>query len=166
MAATAAAGRKAQARHLRVAAGRSPGRDSGGRKIPDPVPFVRAAPPMPADMSAPAKAEWKRIVPQLDRLNLLTTVSRSSLVAYCEAWATFVEARNERKKRGIVVENRSTRRDGTEAISMVANPAISIQLQAQREMRSWCAEFGLTPSSEGKLSLPEVPDGEEGIFSV
>ena len=151
------------ARHLRVAAGRTPSTDSGGRKIEDALPLVRVAPVAPDDLSDEARAEWDRVVPQLDRLHILSTVSRASLVAYCETWALYRLAL-EGRKMGLVVENRSVKKDGTESVWFTANPSIGIELKAQAALKVWCNEFGLTPAAESKVKAgPEVSD-DEGDF--
>lgn len=48
-------------------------------------------PVLPRDMPEEAKAEWRRIVPQLEEAELLTTIDRGLLVRYCCAWADWVE---------------------------------------------------------------------------
>ena len=150
---TASAGRKPRPPQLKVLTGRSPGRDTGGRKIPDPPRFVRVPPEPPTWLSREAKAEWRRVVPELGRLKMLKQSSRSSLVAYCETWATFVQATREVHRDGLTIEAKQ---------GMLAHPAVAIARTAQKELRAWCAEFGLTPSAEGRLSLPdETADGDD-----
>jgi phage terminase small subunit len=38
---------------------------------------------------------------------------------------------------------------------------VAIARGAQRELRSWAAEFGLTPSAEGRLDLTALPSLED-----
>lgn len=42
---------------LKLVEGRSPGRDSGGRKVPEPPKFIRQAPDAPDWLDAEALAE-------------------------------------------------------------------------------------------------------------
>jgi phage terminase small subunit len=56
---------------LKLLNGVSPGRDSGGRLVKPTPNFERGCPEPPADLGARALAEWERITPGLDRLNLL-----------------------------------------------------------------------------------------------
>ena len=135
---------------LKLLKGRSEGRDSGGRKVKDPPKFVRTAPIPPTWLSREAKAEWRRVVPELERLRLLKGPSRSSLAAYCETWATFVEATRTVHREGLTIEAKQ---------GVLAHPAVGIARTAGRELRALASEFGLTPSSEGRLSVPEADDG-------
>jgi P27 family predicted phage terminase small subunit len=142
--------------------GRAPGRDSGGREVKPPPAFIRLPPKPPTWMGREAKAEWRRVVPELTRLKLLKPITRGALTAYCEMWQTFVVATGEVHKHGLVVANHSIRKDGSESIWYTANPAVQIQRNAQQALRLWCAEFGLTPAAEGRLQTPEdEPNGED-----
>jgi P27 family predicted phage terminase small subunit len=155
-------GRKPRPPQLKVLNGRSPGRDSGGRKVKDPPSFVRVAPEPPSWLSREAKAEWRRVVPELARLKVLKQPSRSSLAAYCETWAAFAVAAKD-ARRGALITRTLTRRDGTVVEEPIANPAIAVQHAATRELRAWCAEFGLTPSSEGRLSIPDGAQADDDL---
>ncbi|MGZ4755872.1 MAG: P27 family phage terminase small subunit [Acidimicrobiia bacterium] len=101
-------------------------------------------------MNGEAAAEWDRLVPELERVGALTSLSRSSLAALCIVTATLIDARRV-----------------YEALAADAKPvdrarAQSAVLAASRELRSWGAEYGLTPSSEGRLKLPEPePDFDD-----
>lgn len=162
--AASGAGRKPKPPRLKLLEGRGNGRDSGGRKVKLPPGFVRLPPEVPEWLSGEARAEWDRVVPELQRLQLTKPLDRAALVAYCEIWARFVTATIEVHAGGLVVENRSVKKDGTETIWFTKNPAVAIQTESQTALRRWCAEFGLTPSAEGRLSTPEVDDGEEDPF--
>lgn len=66
----------------------------GKRPIPEGEPMPSASTPRPpADLDGEALAEWKRVVPELESLGLVTVLDRAYLVAYCEAWSTFCLAR-------------------------------------------------------------------------
>ncbi|MBW0270769.1 terminase [Nocardia sp. MH4] len=137
--------------NLRLLGGRAEGRDSGGRVVTPPPAFRRIPPRPPTWLSREAAAEWKRVVPGLSRLDLLKEEDRAALTAYCETWATYVAAIRDVRKNGLVVENRSTRKDGTEATWSTKNPAVAVAETAAKQLRAWCHEFGLTPSAEARL---------------
>lgn len=153
-------GRTAQPAALKLLSGRGNGTDSGGRKVNEGPSYVRVAPTPPTWLDREAKAEWKRVVPELERLRLLSRVTRSSLVAYCETWSLFVAATRAVHEDGLTVENHATRKDGTESTWITANPAVTIQRNASSELRRWATEYGLTPASEQKVkpSDPEAGD--------
>lgn len=164
MAAAANAGRKARPTNLKLLEGRGRGRDSGGREVKDAPSFVRLPPERPEELGPIARAEWDRVVPELSRLKLLTPNNRASLAAYCEMWETFVRATKHVHENGLVVENRSVKKDGTESTWFTANPAVTVQRNAQAALRAWAPEFGLTPASEGKVSAPDAKEDGANAF--
>ncbi|MFV8127531.1 phage terminase small subunit P27 family [Streptomyces syringium] len=137
---------------LKLITGRSPGRDSGGRKVNPGPAFKRVPPSAPEWLSPEAAAEWDRVLPELSRLDLIKEADRAGLAAYCEAWATFVAATEAVQREGLTIEARQ----GT-----LAHPAVAIARNAGREMRSWAAHFGLTPSTEQALARGGGGDGDE-----
>jgi P27 family predicted phage terminase small subunit len=59
---------------------------------------------MPREMPEEAKAEWRRIVPQLEEAELLATIDRGLLVRYCCAWADWVELQRLIQQSGKVLK--------------------------------------------------------------
>ncbi len=134
------AGRPARPAALKLLNGRTADTDSGGRKVAQPIAFARSAPRAPEWLSDEAKAEWRRIVPELGRMRLVKTVDRSTLAAYCTTWAQYVE----------VV-----------ALYALGRCTTNTMIAASKELRMWAVQFGLTPSSEGGLHPPEMPDADD-----
>jgi hypothetical protein len=58
--------------------GRGDGKDSAGRPVPLAPPFKRQAPEPPSWLSREARAEWRRIVPELERLDLVKPADRAA----------------------------------------------------------------------------------------
>ena len=89
-----------------------------GERGPLPQPFARrrnkrsasgkvvsvARPAMPRDMPEEAKAEWRRVVPVLEEIGILTTIDRALLVRYCCAWADWVELQGLIRQSGKVLK--------------------------------------------------------------
>lgn len=50
-----------------------------------------ARPSLPQALSAEAKAEWRRIVPELENMGVLTKTDRALLIRYCTVWADWVD---------------------------------------------------------------------------
>ncbi|WP_331445854.1 phage terminase small subunit P27 family [Streptomyces xanthochromogenes] len=144
--------RTAKPAGLKLIEGRSAGRDSGGRKVSSGPDFKRVPPEAPDWLSTEAAAEWKRVMPELSRLDLVKESDRAALASYCESWATFVEATQTVQREGLTIEARQ----GT-----LAHPAVAIARAAGREVRSWAAHFGLTPSTEQALARSGSDDGDE-----
>lgn len=127
------------------------GNPSKKKPTVEPEP-ARGAPRPPADLKGEALAEWGRIVPELDRLGLITVVDRAYLVAYCEAWASFNAAREALAEYGPLVAGR----DG----GLVKNPASQIMRDAADLMLKFGSRFGLSPSDRTRLSV--APKSEDG----
>ncbi|WP_224275809.1 phage terminase small subunit P27 family [Streptomyces sp. LS1784] len=136
-------GRTAQPAALRLLKGRGDGKDSAGRPVNQGPAFVRVPPNPPTWLTREAAAEWKRVVPGLARLGLLKPEDRAALASYCEAWSVFVEATQVLKVEGLTIEAKQ---------GLLPHPAVGIQRAAGRELRSWAAHFGLTPSTEQALA--------------
>lgn len=153
-------GRTAAPAALKLLTGRSEGRDSGGRKVNPGPAFRRVAPNPPTWLSSEARAEWRRIVPGLQRLDLLKEEDRAMLAAYCETWSTFVLATRSVTKDGLTITQTTTRADGSVSEREVANPTVAIARNAGRELRGFAAQFGLSPSTEQALARG-ADDGSE-----
>lgn len=122
----------------------------GKRRIAEPPKAPPSKPRCPSWLSTYAKTEWRRVVPVLDDLGLLTTVDRSTLAAYCEAVATFKEATELIAELGVLVQGR---RKG----EAVKNPALQVQRDAARLIASYSAMFGLSPSDRVRLTGDTAP---------
>ncbi|MEE8551357.1 MAG: phage terminase small subunit P27 family, partial [Gemmatimonadota bacterium] len=59
-----------------------------------------AAPDCPDWLSAEAKAEWKRLAPELERLGLLTLLDRAAFSGYCQSYAHWVQAQRVLREHG------------------------------------------------------------------
>lgn len=155
------AGRRPKPAALKLLNGRGPGKDSAGREINMGPGYVRTAPDAPDFLDDESRAEWDRVVPELQRLGLLTRVARASLVAYCENWSIYVAATREVHEFGLTREKTIERRGGDVVTEYVANPAVAIQRQAGMELRRWAIEYGLTPASEQKVKAPDADQGDD-----
>lgn len=153
-------GRTAQPAPLKLLKGRGHGTDSGGRKVATPPAFRRVAPRVPSWLSLEAKAEWKRVTPGLQRLDLLKEEDRATLAAYCETWATYTLAARDVMVTGLTSLKIVTSRDGSTTEQVVANPSVAIARDAGKELRAWATHYGLTPSSEVALGKA-ADDGVE-----
>ena len=141
---------------LKLMEGRSPGRDSGGRKVKTPPPFKRVPPAPPEWLGPVARAHWDSVLPELMRLDLVKEIDGGALASLCECWELLVTSAEAVHREGLTVIN--TGSNGSE--QHATNPSVGVLLKAQAAYRSWCGEFGLTPSAETKVVKAEVPDGE------
>lgn len=139
---------------LKLLNGTGPGRDSGGRVVEPPPNFHREAPQPPSWLSREARAEWRRVVPGLERLDIVKSEDRAALTVYCETWARYVEAVRMYRAEGMVVTNPDSGRRH-------AHPAVSIANAAAAQFLRYAQEFGLTASAEHRLNNANLIGDEE-----
>lgn len=138
---------------LKLVEGRSPGRDSGGRKVPESPKFIRQAPDSPDWLDAEALAEWRRVAPTLERLDLLKPEDRALLSAYCETWSVYVAAVQRVRAEGLTI---TSPKSGV----VHRNPAVTVAETARMHLLRLASEFGLTPAAEQRLAVAPGDDGD------
>ena len=104
-----------------------------------------STPTCPDHLTTAAQDEWKRIVPQLERLGLLSQLDRAALALYCVAYGRWATAEKDLAVLGLVVKTK----DG----NLIQNPYLWIANRAAKQMHEMLAEFGMTPSSRTRLSV-------------
>ena len=123
-----------------------------GKNQPRPRP---AAPVAPSWLDAEAKAEWKRLAPELEKLGLLTVLDRAAFAVYCCIWSDFKMLSEIIEREGAVIEgHRGVPRK---------HPLLPALHQAMDGVRVWAQEFGMTPLSRTRLQVT-VPPEEESDF--
>lgn len=147
-------GRPPKPTKLKVLAG-NPGKRPLNMNEPKPKPV---APKCPAWLDKEAKREWKRVAPELEKLGLLTVVDGSALAAYCQAYARWRQAEEMIRREGLTIT--------TETGYVMPHPAVKIAEKSMQLIRGFCNEFGLTPSSRAKMTVPEVDDDAEDFFGT
>lgn len=159
-------GRKPKPTALKLLTG-NPGKRPLPENEPKPPPV---APRCPHWLHKEAKKEWKRIAPILEQLGLLTQADMAALAGYCQSWAQFREATEFIHKNGHAYpiwersEDGSVKRDeaGKPILRYMQQwPQVSIANQALKQIRSFCSEFGLTPSARGRISIPTQETADE-----
>lgn len=152
----------------------NPGHQKLEHNEPRPRPI---APPCPDWLDRRAKAEWRRICPELERLGLLTGVDQAGLANYCSLVATIAITELLLRKTGLTMELRepSTKdADGNVVLGAVKyvqqRPEVAIRHKAILGIRAYLAEFGLTPAARGKMSIlggvGATPDEDESAFDL
>jgi P27 family predicted phage terminase small subunit len=128
------------------------------RAAEEAIPARPLRPKAPEYLSPYAREGWDRIVPALEHLGLLTELDGLALEMGCNAYAACRYALDEmrpkksdgspdgRMKRLEVTDVDLSHRGNTKRSS-----AFAAYMQASRDFRSWCIEFGLTPSARASL---------------
>lgn len=142
-------GRKPTPTHLKVLRG-NPGKRKINTKEPKPKPV---APKCPKWMGPVGRKEWRRVVPELERLGLLTVVDGAALEGYCRAYEQWVEAEKFMREHGTIFK--------TEGGYIQQLPQVAIAQKYLQIVKSFCAEFGLTPSSRSRMNVTDEDDEDE-----
>ena len=138
---------------LKLLAG-NPGKRPLNEAEPKPV---LAIPAMPKHLGKEAKKEWKRIVPELQKLGLLTRVDRAALAAYCVSFGRWVEAEQELAVTGAIVVSPNGYPQ--------QSPWLAISNKALENVRRFIAEFGLSPASRSRVSVTPT-DADDDFFET
>ena len=120
----------------------------------EPQP-AKGAPRPPGWLDREARAEWRRIVPELDKVGIIAIVDRAALAILCQSWADYYAARREVETQGWTVT--------TPAGLIRRNPMVAVMNQAYERWRKMALQFGMTPSARAGLARPkENPDENRG----
>lgn len=107
-------------------------------------------PPRPAWLDAEGRAEWQRVVPQLQALGILSEIDGAMLADYCAAHSLSVRATKKYQREGPSVKvNGQVQR----------HPMIKVAQEARAQARLLAGEFGLSPSSRSRISAPDKDEG-------
>ncbi len=107
-------------------------------------------PKCPTFLKGEARREWKRIVPELAALQLISRIDRAALCGYCTAWETMVESDKVVQAEGTTIRNAKGR--------LVQHPELAIRDQAMKMLRGYLVEFGMTPASRTRIHVPDRAD--------
>lgn len=112
-------------------------------KISTDTEALTKAPPAPSYLSAQAKAEWKRIMPQLISRRILTRADLAGVEAYASAV-------------GICRQIEELRAGG-----LIDKVQFGIWNRAAQTARQLAAEYGLTPTSRQRIGSAAPADHDD-----
>jgi P27 family predicted phage terminase small subunit len=129
----------------------------GKRPLPANEPKPAAViPDAPDHLAGEALIEWKRIVPELATLGLLTGIDRAALAAYCTLYGRWVDAEREIQQNGLT--------EMTKTGWKQKSAALQISDKALEGMLRYIREFGLSPASRTKVSATAPVDSDDEFF--
>jgi P27 family predicted phage terminase small subunit len=113
-----------------------------------------AKPPMPRGLPAEAKAEWRRVVPQLEDIGMLASIDRGVLIRYCAAWADWCELARLLEKSGKLIKGQKG--------NLVRNPLWLMKRDCEQAIAELARQLGLTPAARLRSGVvherPEDPE--------
>jgi len=141
-------GRPRKPTELHVLNGNPSKKKDLGKNEPKPAPVV-SAPKPPSWMNADGKKMWKRQVPGLQRVGLLTEADLESFIVLCQSYGEWVEAEKDMKKNGkyCIYTNKA----GAE--NEIERPVVRVADKAYARYKSMCTEFGITPASRTRIEI-------------
>lgn len=142
-------GRKKKPTALKELAG-NPGKRALNKQEPKPASEIPVCPP---HLKGVARTEWNRITKELHALGVLSLMDRASLVAYCTAWADYVQACKMVEKEGSVVTS--------DKGGLYQNPWVSIKNSSMDRLVRISSEFGMTPASRTRVHVEMPTEAEE-----
>lgn len=105
-----------------------------------------------------AKKEWRRLVKELEKIDIIGNLDKNNLIGYCNAYANYKKATEELKDAPFCVEK--VTRTG---IVTVKNPLVDIQKLYAEEMRKFAGLCGLTIDSRLKAAVTRTSKKEETL---
>jgi len=145
------AGRKPKPPNLRLVEG-----NRGHRPIPKPAVAAPIMPPCPRWLNPIAHTEWKRIGPVLFAAGLLHREDMAAFASYCENYAILSQCAAYINRKGGYAKY-------LEGTNSHTSPHLTAMNRAFDKVRAFASEFGLTPSSRGRIEIANVEDGDEDL---
>jgi P27 family predicted phage terminase small subunit len=132
----------------------------------EPMPTQPPEPPDPPhDLTGYAREEWDRIIVEVFRLRLVTSVDIQVLAAYCDAYARW---RNARETLAAMAERDPITRGQivkTQSGGAAPNPLVFMAAAAARDMVRFAAEFGLSPAARTRINAVDATGGKPSKFA-
>lgn len=138
-------GRKPDPFELRILKG-----NTSNRRIPKTAKVETKLPNCPNWLNPVAKTEWKRAGAILKRLNLISDIDMMAFAVYCENCAIVIQCGNYIKKKGGYAKY-------LEGKNSQNVPHLTAMNKAYNNIKSFCSEFGMTPSSRGRIEIADPP---------
>lgn len=118
------------------------------------------AKPPPWLIDEVAKKEWKRIIKELEKINIIGNLDLNNLGGYCNAFSNYVKVTEMLAQQSFYID-----RETKTGVIVVRNPLVDIQKQYADEMRRFGALCGLTIDSRLKAGSAKVDKQQENIAS-
>lgn len=101
-----------------------------------------------------AREEWIRLAPEMHKKGMLTSASMAAFQSYCQSYAEWRGALEVVKNANEMV---SEGRAGIETVAAM----VRVMREANKEMRGWMSEFGMTPSTRTKAHADKPAEPED-----
>ncbi len=124
------------------------------RRPPGGTRIAVARPRMPRTLAGEARAEWKRIVPEIEAMGLLAMLDRGALIRYCRAWADWCDVDGKLQATGLIIKGR---RD-----ALVRSPLFLLRVDLEATLSDLGKQLGLSPAARLRQGVKhDVPRPED-----
>lgn len=149
------AGRRPKPTNLRLVTG-----NAGKRPINTNEPQPREGfPDIPKHLNKKTRDTFVWVCGLLDDMGLLTVVDGIAIECLAKCYIEIMECDKNIEKYGYVREVVST----TGELVLKANPAVSQRADADRRLRAWLVEYGLTSASKTKVKSRVKEEKEDEL---
>lgn len=128
----------------------NPGHQKLNKNEPEPKQAVGMR--CPKWMPDEGRKEWRRVVPELERLGLLSVIDQAALEGFCYSYAQWRKQVEWIAINGDVFPIRDKKTGKITYLQQV--PQVAMGQKALNEMRKFAQEFGLTPAARARLQTP------------
>lgn len=151
-------GPKPQPTAIKIARG-NPGKRRINRREPKPE---AVAPSCPSWLDREGKRVWNELLPQLQRMGVLSRIDRNALARYCAIWSRWRRAEKTIEREGATYTIYAE--DGVTVRTICPRPEVAIANKAATELRQLEAVFGMNPSARSSLKVEQAPVDEFAAF--
>jgi P27 family predicted phage terminase small subunit len=137
-------GRPRKPTHLKLIEG-THRKDRANPKEPKPK---AGTPQCPKTFGEAARAEWKRIIPEMRAMGILNTADRAEMARYCQFWARWQECEQVIDEQGMTFQ--------TEKGYVVARPEVNNALKYAKQMSESASKLGLNPQARSTVKVPDA----------
>ena len=109
-----------------------------------------ATPRCPDHLDERARKEWRRLVPVLRRMRVLTEADQMALANLCQTYSTMVKAQQKLTELGILYKSPSG--------YVMQSPLLGVVNQCIETITKLSREFGLTPAARSRIIAQSDPD--------
>lgn len=114
----------------------------------------------PTWLDSIAKKEFRKIVSELEEIDLVTNVDVNALATYCDAYSDYIHCTKIIQEEGLMVEYTNKAAE----TNKVPHPLLTKKKQLHEQMKSMAIEFGLTPSARAKIAITKQVQKEPTEF--
>lgn len=113
----------------------------------------------PSWLSTSAKKEFKRVVEECEKINILDNLDLGVLAIYCNSYDGYIQASEQLKKDGLV-----TYKDTDAGQVAIVSPLVNVQEKYTKQILQCSTKLGLATTDRLKLIVPTKEEPKENKF--